>query len=93
MKSLGSLSARPLSPNTLIVMAAVFVALFANTALFRSAFTVYDGGAEQTLFVVSLLPFMAATFVLILSALCHRSAAKPVLIAFFASEFADRVFS
>ena len=63
-------------------MVAVYVALFANTALFRSAFTIYNGGAEEIVFAASLSPFVAAIFVLILSALCHRSAAKPVLITF-----------
>lgn len=80
MKSIGSPGA--LSVNTLIVIVAIYVALFANTALFAGAFNVYDGSAEETLFVVSLLPFLAAVFVLILTALCHRAAAKPVLIAF-----------
>lgn len=72
----------PFSVNALIVVVAVYVALFGNTALFAGAFNVYDGSAEEVLFAASLLPFMAAIFVLILSALCHRAAAKPVLIAF-----------
>lgn len=63
-------------------MVAVYVALFANTALFRSAFIIYKGGAEELLFAASLLPFIAAIFVVILSALCHRAAAKPVLVTF-----------
>ena len=82
MKRPSLLAIGPFSPNSLIVLVAVYVALFANTALFRSAFTVYDGGAEEFLFAASLLPFIAAIFVVILSALCHRAAAKPVLITF-----------
>jgi lipid A ethanolaminephosphotransferase len=80
MKRIGSPG--PLSVNTLIVIVAIYVALFANTTLFSSAFKVYDGSAEEVLFATSLLPFIAAIFVLILSALCHRVAVKPVLIAF-----------
>jgi lipid A ethanolaminephosphotransferase len=72
----------PFSANALIVLAAVFVALFANTALFARAFDVYGGSVEEILFAVSLIPFMAAIFILVLSALCHRAGAKPILIAF-----------
>lgn len=72
----------PFSANALIVLVGVYVALFANTALLARAFDVYDGSAEEILFAASLIPFMAAVFVLVLSALCHRAAAKPVLIAF-----------
>lgn len=82
MKSSGFLRAGPFSTNTLIVMVAVYVALFANTALFYSAFNNYKGGAEEILFAISLLPFIAAVFIVILAALCHRAAAKPVLITF-----------
>ena len=82
MKSSGFLRAGPFSTNTLIVMVAVYVALFANTALFDSAFNIYQGGAEEILFAISLLPFIAAVFIAILAALCHRAAAKPVLITF-----------
>jgi len=80
MKRIGSPG--PLSPNTLIVIVAIHVALFANTALFSSAFEIYNGGAEEILFATSLLPFVAAVFIVILAALCHRAAAKPVLITF-----------
>ncbi|HXV84656.1 MAG TPA: phosphoethanolamine--lipid A transferase [Candidatus Binatia bacterium] len=72
----------PLSPNTLIVIVAIYVALFANTALFSSAFEIYNGGAEEILFATSVLPFLTAVFIVVLSALCHRAAAKPILIAF-----------
>ena len=82
MKSSGFLRAGPFSTNTLIVIVAVYVALFANTALFNSAFNIYKGGAEEILFVISLLPFIAAVFIVILAALCHRAAAKPILITF-----------
>jgi lipid A ethanolaminephosphotransferase len=82
MKAIGALTARPYSSNALIVMVAVYVALFANTALFRSAFSIYNRGTEEVLFAASLLPFIAAIFVVILSALCHRATAKPVLITF-----------
>ena len=80
MKRIGGIG--PLSPNTLIVIVAIYVALFANTALFSSAFEIYNGGAEEILFATSLLPFVAAVFIVVLSALCHRAAAKPILIAF-----------
>jgi lipid A ethanolaminephosphotransferase len=82
MKSSGLLRARPFSTNTLIVMVAVYVALFANTALINSALNIYNGGAEEILFTISLLPFVAAIFIVILAALCHRPAVKPVLITF-----------
>jgi lipid A ethanolaminephosphotransferase len=77
---LGSIG--PLSPNTLIVLVGVYVALFANNGLFSSAFNIYKGNAEEILFAISLLPLIAAVFIVILAALCHRAAAKPVLIAF-----------
>src|SRR5262245_7121312 len=70
------------SSNSLIVLVAVFVALFANTALFNSALNIYQGGAEAILFTISLLPFIAAFFIVTLAALCHRAATKPVLITF-----------
>ena len=82
LKSSGFLRAGPFSTNTLIVMVAVYVALFANTALINSAFNIYKGGAEEILFTISLIPFIAAVFIVILAALCHRAAAKPVLITF-----------
>ena len=63
-------------------MVAAYVALFGNTALFNSAFKIYNGGAEEILFTGSLLPFIMAIFVIILSTLCHRALAKPVLVAF-----------
>ena len=82
MKGSSFLRAGPFSTNTLIVLVAVYVALFTNTALFNSAFNIYKGGAEEFLFVISLLPFIAAVFIVILAALCHRAAAKPILITF-----------
>jgi len=82
MKRIGSLFGGSFSSNALIVMVAVYVALFANTALFGSAFGIYNGGTEEILFAISLLPFVAAVFILALAALCHRAAAKPILIAF-----------
>jgi lipid A ethanolaminephosphotransferase len=85
MKSSGFLRVGPFSTNTLIVMVAVYVALFANTALFNSAFNIYKGGVEEVLFTISLLPFVAAIFIVILAALCLRAAAKPILITFLLS--------
>jgi len=82
MKKLRYLLEGPFSINALIVIVAVYVALFANTALFTNAFKVFHSRTEEILFAASLLPFIIATFVLVLSALCHRTAAKPVLIAF-----------
>ena len=82
MKRPGLLAIGPLSSNSLIVAVAVFVALFANAAFVTSAFNVYKNSAEEILFASSLLPFITAIFVVILSALCHRAAVKPVLIAF-----------
>jgi glucan phosphoethanolaminetransferase (alkaline phosphatase superfamily) len=91
MKAIGALTARPYSSNALIVMVAVYVALFANTALFRSAFSIYNRGTEEVLFAASLLPFIAAIFVVILSALCHRRG-KTCPHHVFASECAGRLF-
>jgi lipid A ethanolaminephosphotransferase len=82
MKRIGLLLGGSFSSNALIVMVAAYVALFANTALFNSAFNVYSGGAEEILFAGSLLPFIMAIFVITLSALCHRALVKPVLVAF-----------
>jgi lipid A ethanolaminephosphotransferase len=82
MKRPHLLPAGPFSVNTLIIATAAYVTLFANTALFHRVFNVYDGSAGEILFALSLLPFMTAIFVVILSALCHRTLAKPVLIAF-----------
>jgi len=82
MKRVGFFPMGPFSTNTLIVVVSVFVALFANSALFNNAFNVYNGGTEEILFAGSLLPFITAIFVIILSALCHRAASKPVLIVF-----------
>ena len=69
MKRPGLLALGPFSGNTLIVLVAVFAGLFANTAFFTSAFNFYKDGAEIILFASSLLPFIAAIFVVILSAL------------------------
>ena len=82
MKRPGLLAIGPFSSNSLIVLVAVFVALFANTAFVTSAFNVYKDSAEEILFASSLLLFITAIFVVILSALCHRAAVKPVLIVF-----------
>jgi lipid A ethanolaminephosphotransferase len=82
LKRIGFLFGGSFSTNALIVAVAGYVALFANTAFFSSAFNIYSGGAEETLFAISLLPFLAAVFIAILSALCHRAAAKPVLVTF-----------
>ena len=82
MKIPGLLAIGPLSSNSLIVAVAVFVALFANAAFVTSAFNVYKNSAEEILFASSLLPFITVIFIVILSALCHRAAVKPVLIAF-----------
>ena len=49
MKGSSFLRAGPFSTNTLIVIVAVYVALFTNTALFNSAFNIYKGGAEEIL--------------------------------------------
>jgi len=82
MKRPRLLAIGPFSPNSLIVLVAVFVALFANTAFVTSAFSVYKNSAEEMLFAGSLLLFTTAIFIVVLSAVCHRTAAKPVLIAF-----------
>jgi lipid A ethanolaminephosphotransferase len=82
MKRPGLLAIGPFSSNSLIVLVAVFVALFANTAFITSAFNVYKDSAEEILFASSLLLFITAIFVVILSPLCHRAAVKPVLIVF-----------
>ena len=82
MKKPGLLLIGPFSSNALIVMVAAFVALFANAAFFASAFDVYNAGTEEILFAGSLLLFITAIFVVVLSALCQRAAVKPVLIVF-----------
>lgn len=46
MKRIGFLLGGLFSSNALIVMVAIYVALFANTALFSSALDTYSGGAE-----------------------------------------------
>ena len=66
----------------LILAVAVFVALFANAAFFASVASVYGVSAKSAPFIVSLFCFITSIFVLILSAVCHRTVVKPVLIAF-----------
>ena len=72
----------PRSASALIVLVALFVALFANTSFFSSAARIYPLNGENLPFVASLLVFILSIFILILSVLCHRTFTKPVLIVF-----------
>ena len=71
-----------LSSALLILAVAVFVALFSNAAFFAGAASVYGVSLKSAPFIASLFCFIASLFVLILSAVCHRSLVKPLLIVF-----------
>jgi lipid A ethanolaminephosphotransferase len=74
---------RPGRSSALLILAvAVFVALFANAAFFASVASVYGVSAKSAPFIVSLFCFITSIFVLILSAVCHRTVVKPMLIVF-----------
>lgn len=73
---------KSVSTAALIVAVALFTALFCNAAFFSEAWGIYRGSVTGLIFVASLLVFITALFVLVLSALCHRRSTKPVLIVF-----------
>lgn len=70
------------STNSIIVAASLFVALFANVPLFVAAIDTYGVSAGNALFIGSLFFFIASIFVLVLSAVCHRRAVKPIVVTF-----------
>lgn len=76
------LDSKAISSHTLIVATAVFVALFANFALFSTAVSTYGLSAGNALFIASLYPFITSIFILVLSAVCHRVLVKPLLVVF-----------
>lgn len=69
---------RGYSINTLIVAVSVFVAVGANLPFFRLASLTFGSPA----FLASLFTYLAAVFVLLLSALCHRALVKPIVVLF-----------
>lgn len=73
---------RPLSSAELILMVSVFVALFSNAAFFANVAKIYQLDAKNALFVGSLFVCITTIFIIVLSAVCHRLLAKPLLIAF-----------
>lgn len=73
---------RTLSTNALIMAASLFVASFANVALFIAAVETYGLSSGNVLFIASLFFFITSIFVLVLSAVCHRKTVKPLIVAF-----------
>ena len=82
MKRLSLPAVRAFSSSELIVIVSLFVALFSNTAFFRTASGIFSPDAGNILFLFSLFVFVTSVLVLALSAVCHKSIIKPILIAF-----------
>ena len=81
-KKLQRLLNRSWSSNELIVAVAIFVALFCNVGFFTSAAHAVGTSPPNLLFLASLLVQVVCLFILVLSAICHRALAKPMLIGF-----------
>ena len=73
---------KSVSSAGLIVAVALFTSVFLNAAFFTDAFAIYGASPTGVVFVASLLFFISAIFVVVLSAICHRALIKPLLIAF-----------
>jgi len=74
--------ARTWTSNELIVLVAIFVAVFCNVGFFTSAVNALGASGDKLVFIGALLLQIASIFVLVLSAVCHRALVKPALIAF-----------
>lgn len=72
----------PISSSTLILGTSLFVAAACNIPFFAAAHQAYGSSAASIAFIASLYAFITSIFVLVLSAVCHRRAVKPLLIAF-----------
>lgn len=71
---------RPTTSGEIIAAVAIFIALFDNTALFAAAARAFGSSASSWPFYISLFVSLAALFVLLLSAVCHRFLIKPILM-------------
>lgn len=72
-----------ISSNSLILLSALYVAIFANVNFFKSVSASYGLTAETIPFIGSLFLYITSLFILVLSVLCHRALIKPLLITFF----------
>lgn len=81
MVRIKNLAARSYTSGELIVLVAVFLALFANLSFFMDLIAAFGTTAPSLAFALSAFFALCAAFVLMLSALCHRRLVKPVLIA------------
>ena len=79
--TLHRLLTRPKSSGEIIVLTAGFLTVAANLNFFATALEVFEPKPANWPFLISLILSVAALFVLLLSALCHRILVKPVLIA------------
>jgi lipid A ethanolaminephosphotransferase len=82
LKMILSLNGRSWTSGELIVVVALFVALFSNAGFFTSAADAVGTSGHNLIFLGSLFLQIAALFVLVLSAICHRASVKPLLIGF-----------
>lgn len=81
VRSLHRLLTRPKSSGEIIVLTAVFLTVASNLNFFAAALEVFEPKPANWPFLISLILSVAALFVLLLSAVCHRILIKPVLIA------------
>ena len=74
------LTAQGLTSNTLIVLVAVFLAVFGNLSFFGKVLNAYPLGAGNAPELASLGAMLVATSILLLALTCFRRTTKPVLI-------------
>ena len=74
------LPAQGLTSNTLIVLVAVFLAVFGNQSFFGKVLKAYPLAAGNALALASLAAMLVATSILLLALTCFRRTTKPVLI-------------
>lgn len=73
---------QPITQYRLIIITAVFLALFTNVAFFKNVIDVYPLTITNTPFILSLFVMLTTAIVLILALLSSKHTTKPLLIAF-----------
>ncbi len=88
------LSSREMTVSRLVILVAAVFVLFYNWTFFRNVLEVYPLTAKNAAFLLSLALLLWAVLVFLMSLVCYRRTAKPVIILFlllssFAAYFMD----
>ncbi len=83
---------KSLSNSKLIILASIFLVMFANLRFFSNVIEVYPITLQNLAFLTSIVILLTSVFIFLLSLVCYKYTIKPILILIFLISSATSYF-